>query len=153
MVHRNVLRLFGYFESKTQVHMILELASSGNCYTLLQKQPEKRFSEKHAAFYMRQAAEALAYCHARHVIHRDIKPENILLTGEGPAYCIKLADFGWVRFDSYSSQWWLEQNANKEGTALLIAVLLADALTPKKKKKKCCRKCNATMPTFAVRYD
>lgn len=27
-------------------------------------------------------AQALAYCHEKHVIHRDIKPENLLLDHE-----------------------------------------------------------------------
>jgi serine/threonine protein kinase len=32
-----------------------------------------------SATYVKQLAEALKYCHAKHVIHRDIKPENLLL--------------------------------------------------------------------------
>ena len=37
-------------------------------------------------------AQALSYCHSKHVIHRDIKPENLLLGLEGD---LKIADFGW----------------------------------------------------------
>lgn len=29
--------------------------------------------------YVASLAEALHYCHSKHVIHRDIKPENLLL--------------------------------------------------------------------------
>jgi serine/threonine protein kinase len=37
------------------------------------------FSEKLAAQYIAELAQALAYCHTKHVIHRDIKPENLLV--------------------------------------------------------------------------
>lgn len=32
--------------------------------------------------YIASLAQALAYCHEKHVIHRDIKPENLLLDHE-----------------------------------------------------------------------
>src|SRR5262249_38306308 len=43
--------------------------------------------------YVREAAEALDYLHAKQVLHRDIKPDNILLL-EGHA---KVADLGLAR--------------------------------------------------------
>lgn len=42
--------------------------------------------------YIKDLAEALDYCHKKHVIHRDIKPENLLI---GVKNTIKIADFGW----------------------------------------------------------
>jgi len=50
------------------------------------------FSERQAAQYIVELAEALDYCHSKHVIHRDIKPENLLLGHQGQ---LKIADFGW----------------------------------------------------------
>ena len=54
---------------------------------------EKRLPIDEAVRLVREAADALAYAHAHHVIHRDIKPENILLQS-GHAL---VTDFGIAR--------------------------------------------------------
>jgi aurora kinase A len=43
--HPNILRMFGFFHDATRVYLILEYASKGELYKLLQSQPEKRFDE------------------------------------------------------------------------------------------------------------
>ncbi|XP_051138199.1 serine/threonine-protein kinase Aurora-3 [Andrographis paniculata] len=88
--HPNVLRLFGWFHDATRIFLILEYAHGGELYKELSK--SHRFSERQAATYIASLAQALAYCHGKHVIHRDIKPENLLLDHEGR---LKIADFGW----------------------------------------------------------
>lgn len=62
----------------------------GESYKYLQK--EERFPEWKAAGYVAQMAEALGYCHGKHVMHRDIKPENILVGIHGE---LKISDSGW----------------------------------------------------------
>jgi len=47
-----------------------------------------------AAEYIRQAAEALAYAHARSIVHRDIKPENFFVLSNGT---LKVLDLGLAR--------------------------------------------------------
>ena len=88
--HPNILRLYGYFYDDSRVYLILEYAAKGELYKELQKCV--RFDEKRTATYIASLANALVYCHSKHVIHRDIKPENLLqgLNGE-----LKIADFGW----------------------------------------------------------
>ncbi|XP_074572460.1 serine/threonine-protein kinase Aurora-3-like [Curcuma longa] len=87
--HSNVLRLYAWFHDETRVFLVLEYAARGELYELLSSL--HRFSEKRAATYIASLAEALTYCHGKHVIHRDIKPENLLLDIEGR---LKIADFG-----------------------------------------------------------
>ncbi|KAL5571996.1 hypothetical protein UlMin_021593 [Ulmus minor] len=88
--HPNVLRLYGWFHDSERIFLILEYADGGELYKLMKK--NVHFSEKQAATYILSLAQALAYCHEKHVIHRDIKPENLLIDYEGR---LKIADFGW----------------------------------------------------------
>jgi aurora kinase A len=88
--HPNILRMFNYFWDEENIYLFLEMAPGGEVFEYLRK--KGKFSEARAAWYLKQVAEAVKYCHSKHVIHRDIKPENILL---GFNDTLKLADFGW----------------------------------------------------------
>ncbi|KAJ5573847.1 Pkinase-domain-containing protein [Penicillium hispanicum] len=88
--HPNVLQLYGHFQDRKRIILILEYAGKGELYKHLQR--EDRFPEWKAAHYIAQMASALQYLHRKHVIHRDIKPENILVGLHGE---LKMSDFGW----------------------------------------------------------
>ena len=88
--HPNVLRLYAYFFDERRIYLVLEFAARGELYKQLVKRG--KFSESTAARYILQLANALAYCHKKHIIHRDIKPENLLVGYNGE---LKIADFGW----------------------------------------------------------
>ena len=81
-------RDFFYGDAK-RVYLILEFASQGELYKILQK--AGKFSEDVTAKYIDEMSAALEYLHRKHVIHRDIKPENLLLDSQGE---LKIADFG-----------------------------------------------------------
>lgn len=51
----------------------------------------RRISEEHIAYILRETATALAHLHKNHYVHRDVRASNILLTVEGE---VKLCDFG-----------------------------------------------------------
>jgi len=88
--HPNIVRLFGYFFDEKRVYLILEFCSKGELFDVLYD--VGKFSERRAAHYVRDLADALYYLHQKNIIHRDIKPENLLIDSKGR---IKLADFGW----------------------------------------------------------
>ena len=90
LVHKNILRMYGYFWDEKRIYLILEYAPGGELYKRLTA--KGRFSEQETARYVLEMARALGYCHQKHVIHRDIKPENLLLGLNGE---LKIADFGW----------------------------------------------------------
>lgn len=90
--HPNILKMLTYFWDNEKIYLILEFAQEGELFKVLNNTPHKRFDEPTAAYYLRQVADALRYCHMQSVIHRDIKPENLLLFSH---HVIKLADFGW----------------------------------------------------------
>ncbi|XP_022189945.1 aurora kinase C [Nilaparvata lugens] len=90
--HPNIIRMFTYFADERRIYLVLEYAGGGEMFNRLRNAPHGRFSEKVAARYIHDVADALHYCHLNKVIHRDLKPENILISADGK---IKLSDFGW----------------------------------------------------------
>ncbi|KAI1103138.1 kinase-like protein [Jackrogersella minutella] len=88
--HPGVVGFYGWFHDSRRIFLILEYAPGGELYKPLRR--ESRFSERRAAKYAAQVANALIYLHNKNIMHRDIKPENILIGLHGE---LKLADFGY----------------------------------------------------------
>lgn len=92
--HLSIVRLFEVYRSPTTLHFVMELCTGGHLGEVLERQPERRFSEKRAQAYTIQLLSAIRHCHRLGVCHRDIKLQNILLESNGPDAQIKLIDFG-----------------------------------------------------------
>jgi serine/threonine protein kinase/formylglycine-generating enzyme required for sulfatase activity len=90
--HPFLLKLNACWAANNRLHIAMELAESNLSRRLKASVAagERGIPVAELLAYTRQAAEALDYAHARHVLHRDIKPDNILLT----AGYVKVADFG-----------------------------------------------------------
>jgi serine/threonine protein kinase len=88
--HPNILRLYGYFYDSTRIYLIVEYAARGELFSFLRSCG--RFDGVTSAKFICQMADAVSYCHSKHIIHRDIKPENIMISLTGD---LKLGDFGW----------------------------------------------------------
>ena len=88
--HPNIVRLYDWFDDKTNVTLILEYCAGGELWEILNKRG--RFEENVVSKYILQLSSALKYIHSKNMIHRDIKPENLLLDASDN---LKLCDFGW----------------------------------------------------------
>ena len=69
---------------------------------LAEQNAVSRITEWETITVLCQGLDALAHLHSRAIVHRDLKPENILVHCREPAnFCIKIADFGLAKDDSY----------------------------------------------------
>jgi serine/threonine protein kinase len=91
--HKNIIRLYNYYENKTDIYLIMEHASKGSLFSLLKQNGP--FDEAKAREYFIQVVSAVHYLHRNNIIHRDIKPENILVNENDEC---KLCDFGWANY-------------------------------------------------------
>ncbi len=88
--HENILKIFGVFDDKENIYLILEYMEEGTLFAVLKK--NKTLSEEVTSRVMKEISEAVVHMHNFDVAHRDIKPENIVISNG----VFKLCDFGWA---------------------------------------------------------
>ncbi len=76
--HKNIVRLFEYFQTSKHVLIVIELSSGGDLLSYVRKR--RQLKEDVAKSIFKQICEAIQYCHSKRILHRDIKLDNILLT-------------------------------------------------------------------------
>ena len=92
--HKRLLRLQDFFQTPTEMILVMELISGGE---LFEKVVEDEFiSETEVSYYMKQILEGIQHMHQHDVLHLDLKPENIMLIRPDSKQ-IKLIDFGLAR--------------------------------------------------------
>jgi eukaryotic-like serine/threonine-protein kinase len=96
--HPHVLRVFDWGEGDDGPYLVIEYLEGGSLFDMLAR--GRRLSPWQAAGVGAQAADGLAYAHARGIVHRDVKPANILFDEEGR---VRVADFGVARALSSAS--------------------------------------------------
>ena len=94
--HPYSVKLVNHFEDNEKLYLIMELATNGNLYNLIQNNK----NDKNKKFdlikkLIIQTIEIIKYLHSLNIIYRDIKPENLLLDKD---YNIKLCDYGWATY-------------------------------------------------------
>jgi aurora kinase, other len=87
--HKNILRLYGYFQDPSCLYIVLEYMNNGDLYSYIKQNTPVPIPV--AKSIMMCIASGLKYMNRYKVIHRDLKPENILLDKDLNA---KIADFG-----------------------------------------------------------
>jgi calcium-dependent protein kinase len=98
MDHPLVAKLFGTYEAKGDLHMILENCAGGELYDIIDCHGS--LPQKVAAPVFQQMLMATSYIHSKQVCHRDLKPENFLLVWDTPLASdslVKMIDFGTAR--------------------------------------------------------
>jgi serine/threonine protein kinase/beta-lactam-binding protein with PASTA domain len=90
--HPHVLRVFDWGEDDDGPYLVLEYLEGGSLHDMLAR--GRRLSIAQAARTGGQAADGLAYAHARGIVHRDVKPPNLLFDEDGR---VRVADFGVAR--------------------------------------------------------
>jgi len=89
--HEGIVKLYGVYESRSKVNIVMELISGGELFDRIVELAF--YSEKDAAGLVKQIVEAVSYCHKLDIVHRDLKPENLMFTSRDSSV-LKLIDFG-----------------------------------------------------------
>uniref|UniRef100_A0A1L8DKQ5 non-specific serine/threonine protein kinase n=1 Tax=Nyssomyia neivai TaxID=330878 RepID=A0A1L8DKQ5_9DIPT len=88
----HIVKLHSVHETKSEIALILELATGGELQAILDNVGE--LTESQARTCMREILRALQYLHKKCIAHLDLKPQNILLCGDKVEDGLKLCDFG-----------------------------------------------------------
>jgi serine/threonine protein kinase len=95
--HPHIMAAKEILEDDQNYYIITEMLEGGELFDRLIKL--KNFSEKKAAYIVKQIALALNYMHKKNIAHRDLKPENVLLESDKDNNLeLKIADFGFSCF-------------------------------------------------------
>jgi formylglycine-generating enzyme required for sulfatase activity len=90
--HVNLVNVIDFFELGTNAYLVMRFVAGESLEQRIKR--EGVLPEKQVLAWADQLLDALAYCHAHHIIHRDIKPANIIIQ---PDNRIVLVDFGLVK--------------------------------------------------------
>ena len=112
--HPHVLAVHDWGEGEQGPFLVLELCAGGSLRDMLDE--GKRLTIAQAMAVGAEAADGLAFAHARGFVHRDVKPANLLFGEEGR---LRVADFGLAR--ALAEAAWTEPVGATLGTARYAA--------------------------------
>ena len=72
-----LIKMYYAFQSKEYLYLVMEYASGGDCFSLLQKFGV--LDEEVAKMYIAETVLALEYLHQQGIVHRDLKVTDFLL--------------------------------------------------------------------------
>ena len=100
--HKNIVKLYAYFEDNIYNYFVYELVQGCNLEKYVEKLTNnnmKNYGNRYATHIeqslliniFKQILSGLLYLHSNFIFHRDIKPDNILIDNDNN---IKITDFG-----------------------------------------------------------
>jgi len=95
--HTNVIALYEIYDEPKKQNLVMELVTGGELFDRIIERGQ--YTEKDAAFCIKQLCDALDYLHGKGIVHRDLKPENLLyksVSGDDKDI-LSVADFGLAR--------------------------------------------------------
>ena len=92
--HPRVVRVLDHFAEGRRSYIVMAIVEGEDLRAHLARHGRPGLPVEEAISAATQAAEALAYVHAQHVVHRDVKPQNLVLA---PDTGVVLVDFGVAR--------------------------------------------------------
>ena len=110
--HPNLVRAFDVDTDNNIIFLVMEYVDGVTFHDLI-----TRFgpiTPARAGYFLWQAAQGLAYMHARGLVHRDIKPSNLLLERTG---VVKILDLGLVRSEHETDELTRGEGVKILGTA------------------------------------
>lgn len=90
--HKNLVQLYDVFENVDTLFLVMELCPGGELFDRITD--KSRYSERDAAFVLRQILEGLAFMHSQKIAHCDLKPDNFLFSSKDKKADLKIIDFG-----------------------------------------------------------
>jgi len=84
------VKSFGWYENSIRIFISMEYFSEGD----LDHHLRSPLLENEAQCIVSQILGGLTHMHGHGFAHRDLKPQNILVVRRGPAWWVKIADFG-----------------------------------------------------------
>lgn len=118
--HPNIIKLFGVYETRADVFLAMELCTGGALFDEIINQrlwestgwlgyccpciffdsdhvnerDKRPYSEKEAAYYVREILQGIEYLHEQDIVHCDLHMQNILFQNETLDSPLKIIDFG-----------------------------------------------------------
>ena len=106
----NIIPIYEYGEQDNVPYLVMPFLSKGSLQQVLSQRHMLPLAD--IMSYISQAAVALDYAHAHHVIHRDLKPANFLLADDDR---LVLTDFGIARILQENPQQHVLRNLDADG--------------------------------------
>ncbi|PPJ54314.1 hypothetical protein CBER1_06135 [Cercospora berteroae] len=82
----------GWYEAEDIVCIIMEFIQHGSLHDYVRQ--SQALPEPEAQLIVSQILRGIAHMHRAGYTHRDLKPQNLLVVQQGPAWRVKIADFG-----------------------------------------------------------